>query len=57
MPYVKGSQLVKLKKSISCYCHEIYRVQAVGLKNSNYIKKKKKKKKMFLNVKLEAAIS
>ena len=32
------SQLAKLKTSIPviCYCHEIYRVEAVGLKYSHY---------------------
>ena len=32
----------------TCHCHEIYREEAVGLKNSNYIYKKKKKKKKNL---------
>ena len=33
-----GLQLAKLKKRVflSCYCNNIYRVQAVGLKNYNY---------------------
>ena len=35
--HLNDSELVKFKKSFpSCYCHEIYRVETVGLKNSNY---------------------
>ena len=36
---VNGSQLAKNLKSIflTCPCHKIYRVEAVGLKSSNYI--------------------
>ena len=31
--YPNGSQLAKMKKKVFllCYCHEIYRVEAVGL--------------------------
>ena len=36
-----GSQLVKMKKNrfLTCPCHKIYRVEAVGLSMSNYTKK------------------
>ena len=35
--YFNGSQLSKLKKKfLSCCCHEIYRVEAVGLTNDYY---------------------
>ena len=34
---LNGSQLAKMKKFIpTCYCHEIYREEAVGLKSSKY---------------------
>ena len=35
---LKGSLLAKLKQVfLSCYLHEIYRVETVGLMNYNYI--------------------
>ena len=37
--HINGSQLAKMKKYIphnTCPCHEIYRVVAVGLKNTIY---------------------
>ena len=37
--YLNRSQLAKLNEKrlfLSCCCHEIYRVDAVGLKNYNY---------------------
>ena len=36
--FTNGSQLAKMKKStfLTCPCHKIYRVEAVGLKSFNY---------------------
>ena len=34
---LNGSQLAKMKSTfLTCHCHEIYREEAVALKNSNY---------------------
>ena len=34
---LNDSQLAKLKQTIlSCYCHETYNIEAIGLKKSNY---------------------
>ena len=35
-----GSQLEKLKRVfLSCYCHEMYKVEVVGLNNYNILEK------------------